>query len=408
MAQDTAYGRISVRAGRAFIVAARRSAIGNFGGALAALSPREIGAPIAKAVLADGKVAESGAVIDEVIVGNVLGAGHGMNIARQIALDAGLSNSTPAYCVNRVCGSGLQAVMTAAQSVASGQSEIVLAGGVESMSTSGFASMNTRWGARMGNAELRDLMISDGLTDAFHRYHMGVTAENIAEREKISRTEQDEFAAQSQVRAEAAIAAGAFKGEIAAIPLMERGKPAGEFAADEYPRKGVTAESLSKLKPAFKKDGTVTAGNASGLNDGAAFLLVASEEAVKRFGFTPIVEVTGIAAAGVDPEVMGLGPVEAVKRLEQRSGIVRNAFERIEANEAFAVQALAVQRRLELDPAKVNVTGGAIALGHPIGASGARILVTLIHGLVRENQRLGLATLCVGGGQGVAIAVARV
>lgn len=389
----------------AYIVSAKRSAIGSFGGSIGGLTPRELGAPIAKAVLAQAGYEAKKFPVDEVIVGNVLGAGHGMNIARQIALDAGLPSPTPAYCINRVCGSGLQSVMLAAQSIAAGVHDVVLAGGVESMSSTAYASMFARWGARMGNAELRDLMVNDGLTDAFHKYHMGITAENIAERMKISREEQDRFAADSQAKAERAIGTGLFSQEIAALPLMERGKVVGEFLVDEYARKGVTAEALGKLKPAFKKDGTVTAGNASGLNDGAAFLLVVSEKAVKEFGLTPLVEISGIAAAGVDPEVMGLGPVEAVKKLEKITGISRFKFDRIEANEAFAAQAIGVQRSLELEANKINVTGGAIALGHPIGASGARVLVTLIHGLLRDSQKTGLATLCVGGGQGVALSV---
>lgn len=389
---------------KAYIVAAKRSAIGSFGGSLAGLAPRELGAPVARAVVSELR---SGTQIDEVIVGNVLGAGHGMNVARQITIDAGLPSSTPAYTVNRVCGSGLQAVMLAAQSIAAGGSHVVLAGGVESMSQAGFASMGARWGVRMGHAELRDLMIHDGLTDAFHKYHMGLTAENVAERFKISRDDQDQFAAASQQKAEQAISAGLFASEIVALPIMERGKQTGELSTDEYARKGVTADALAKLKPAFKKDGSVTAGNASGINDGAAFLVVMSEQALAASGLTPLAEISGMAAAGVEPEVMGLGPVEAVKKLEKACGIARAQFDRIEANEAFAAQALAVQRSLELDPGKVNVTGGAIALGHPIGASGARVLVTLVHGLIRDKQRHGLATLCVGGGQGVALSVLR-
>ncbi len=393
---------------KAYIVAAKRSAIGSFGGSIGGLSPRELGAPIAKSVLAQAGYDTKKFPVDEVIVGNVLGAGHGMNVARQVALDAGLPTSTPAYCINRVCGSGLQSVMLAAQSIAAGVHDVVLAGGVESMSSAAFASMFARCGARMGNAELRDLMVHDGLTDAFHKYHMGITAENIAERMKITREDQDRFAADSQAKAERAIGGGLFAAEISALPLMDRGKVAGEFLVDEYARKGVTAEALGKLKPAFKKEGTVTAGNASGLNDGAAFLLVVSEKAVKEHGFSPLVEISGIAAAGVDAEVMGLGPVEAVKKLEKIAGISRFKFDRIEANEAFAAQAIGVQRSLELEASKINVTGGAIALGHPIGASGARVLVTLIHGLLRDKQQTGLATLCVGGGQGVALAVQNV
>ena len=389
---------------RVYIVAAKRSAIGAFGGSIAALSPRAIGAPIAKAVISS---VGNGFEVDEVIVGNVLGAGHGMNIARQVAIDAGIPASTPAFVVNRVCGSGLQAVMLAAQSIQAGVNQVVLAGGVESMSQAAFASLGTRWGVRMGSSELRDLMVSDGLTDAFSLLHMGITAENIAERMQISRADQDLFAAESQQKAERALARGDFTQEIIGLPIMERGKQIGEFLVDEFVRKGVTAEALAKLKAAFKKDGCVTAANSSGINDGAAFLLVVSESALKKYNLTPLVEIVGYACAGVEPEVMGLGPVEAVKKLEKITGIACADFERVEANEAFAAQALGVQRALGLDAAKINPSGGAIALGHPIGASGARVLVTLLHGLIRDNQRSGLATLCVGGGQGVALAIVR-
>ena len=388
-----------------FIVQACRTAIGSFGGALVHTSPQELGTTTVRTLLARAGLEPSAATVDEVIFGNVLGAGHGMNIARQIAVHSGLSVATPAYTVNKVCGSGLKAVTLAATAIAAGDAETVLCGGVESMSQAAFASLSLRWGARMGTSEMKDLMISDGLTDAFAGSHMGITAENIAERMKISREAQDQYALQSQLRTHEALKAGHFRGEIAPVALMKRGKQVGVFEVDEYPRPDASEEALAALKPAFKKDGSVTAGNASGINDGAAALLLMSEDALKRCSITPLARVVGWASGGVSPEIMGLGPVEAVRRLLSKTSLRIEQFDAIEANEAFAVQALAVQQELHLDPVRVNAWGGAIALGHPIGASGARILVTLLSRLRSQRGKLGLATLCIGGGQGIALAV---
>jgi acetyl-CoA C-acetyltransferase len=392
-----------------FIIAAKRTAIGKFGGSLVDASPTELGVVALKGALdATTKSEQIKSKVNEVIIGNVLGAGHGMNIARQVCLKSGLPVSVPAYVVNKVCGSGLKSVMLGCQSIQSGEGEVVAAGGTESMSQAGFISMGSRWGAKLGHAELRDLILQDGLTDVFHSCHMGITAENLAAKYSISRKDQDDFALESQKRAAAAISAGYFKDEIAPFPLMKRGKQIGEFNTDEHPRADTTAESLAALKPAFKGDGTVTAGNASGINDGAAVCLLASERAVKELGVTPLARVVGWSSAGVEPELMGMGPVGAVQNLVRKTGIKASQVDIVEANEAFAAQALAVSRALELDPAKVNISGGAIALGHPIGASGARVLVTLTHALRRTNKKYGVATLCVGGGQGVAMMIERV
>jgi len=387
------------------ITAAVRSAIGGFGGSLAGFVPGELGGVIAGEAIRRGLHGAAPELIGEVIVGNVLGAGHGMNIARQVGIRSGLPVQVPAYTVNKVCGSGLKAVCLGAGEIALGQHEAMLVGGVEVMSQAAYVSLSTRPGARMGHVELKDLMIADGLTDVFHGCHMGVTAENIATRFGISREEQDAYAIESQRRAVEAIAQGHFREEIAPVALMKRGKPAGAFEIDEYPRAGTTSEALAAIKPAFKKDGTVTAGNASGINDGAAMLVLMSSSRARALGVTPLAEIAGWASAGVEPEVMGLGPVGAVRRVCERTGVALERIELIEANEAFAVQALAVSRELGLDAAKVNVSGGAIALGHPIGASGARILVSLVHGLRRLGREWGLATLCVGGGQGIAMII---
>jgi acetyl-CoA C-acetyltransferase len=389
---------------KVFIVSATRSAIGAFGGALVDVAPADLGACIARASLEHAGCGKD-SIVDEVIIGNVLGAGHGMNMARQVALKAGVSVATPAYTVNQVCGSGLKAVMQAASSIRAGESHTVLAGGVESMSQAGFVSMSTRWGARLGSSELKDLMLSDGLTDVFHQCHMGITAENLATRYSISREAQDAFACESQKKAAAAQTQGFFKSEISAVSLMKRGKQVGSFELDEHLRPQTTLESLKQLKPAFSKEGSVTAGNASGINDGAAFLVLMSEAEVLKRGLTPLAEVVAWGSGGVEPEVMGIGPVPAVRQALQRAEINLSQLDLIEANEAFAVQALAVARELELPLDRTNVCGGAIALGHPIGASGARVLVTLLHQLKRTGGSLGLATLCVGGGQGVAVIV---
>lgn len=392
-----------------FIIAAKRTAIGKFGGALVDASPTELGVTVLRSAIdSTGKAEQIKSRVSEVILGNVLGAGHGMNIARQVCLKSGLPVSVPSYVVNKVCGSGLKSVMLGCQSIQSGDGELVVAGGTESMSQAGFISMGARWGAKLGHAELRDIILQDGLTDVFNSCHMGITAENLAVKYSISRKDQDDFALESQKRAAAAIAAGHFKDEIAAFPLMKKGKQIGEFNTDEHYRADTTAESLASLKPAFKSDGTVTAGNASGINDGAAVCLLASEKAVKELGVTPLARVIGWSNAGVEPEFMGMGPVGAVQNLVKKTGINLSQVDIFEANEAFAAQALSVSRALELDPSKVNISGGAIALGHPIGASGARVLVTLTHALKRTSKKYGIATLCVGGGQGVAMMIERV
>ncbi len=391
-----------------FIVSACRTAIGKFGGSLAEVSPSELGAVAFKeAVVRASTNKDLFSNIDEVIVGNVLAAGHGMNIARQVSIKAGVATSTPATAVNMVCGSGLKAVALGAQSILCGAAETVLVGGVESMSQSAYVSLGSRWGAKMGHLELKDLMLQDGLTDAFGGCHMGITAENLVERFKISRADQDKLALESQKKAELALKAGKFKDEIVPFPIVKKGKQVGTFDTDEYPRADATIEALSALKPAFKKDGSVTAGNSSGINDGAAALLLMSEQALKKSALKPLARVVGFASSGVEPEIMGIGPVEAVKKVLKQTTVSLSSIDLIEANEAFAAQAIAVSRSLEWDEKKVNVNGGAIALGHPIGASGARILVTLVHELKRSGGRYGIATLCVGGGQGIAMIVER-
>ncbi len=391
-----------------FIVAAKRTAIGKFGGSLVEASPTELGVVALKGALeSTGKAEAIKGKVDEVIIGNVLGAGQGMNIARQVCLKSGLPVSVPSYAVNKVCGSGLKSVMLGCQSIALGDAKIVAAGGTESMSQAGFISMGSRWGAKLGHSELRDLILQDGLTDVFHSCHMGITAENLASKYNISRQDQDAFALESQKRAAAAISSGIFKDEISPFALMKRGKQVGEFSVDEHGRADTTLESLAGLKPAFKPDGSVTAGNASGINDGAAICIVASGDTVKEHGLKPLARVVGWSSAALEPEFMGMGPVGAVQNLCAKTGIKVGQVDLFEANEAFAAQALAVSRALELDSTKVNISGGAIALGHPIGASGARVLVTLVHALNRTQKRYGVATLCVGGGQGVAMMIER-
>jgi acetyl-CoA C-acetyltransferase len=386
------------------ILSGCRTAIGTFGGAFKDVSAVELGTvAVREAVRRSGVRPDQ---VDEVILGCVLQAGLGMNPARQAAIKAGLPDSIPATTVNKVCGSGLQSAMMAAQAIQAGDVEIVVAGGTENMTRAPYLLPGARWGERLGNGTVVDHMIHEGLTDAFHDIHMGVTAENLVERYGISRADQDAFAAESQRRAESAIKSGAFKDEI--VPVAVPGKK-GETRVDtdEHPRPGTTAESLGKLKPAFKKDGTVTAGNASGLNDGAAALVVASAERAQRLGLAPIARVVSYASAAVDPKVMGIGPVPAVRKALEKASLGTDAIDLFELNEAFAAQSLAVLRELKLDAEKVNVLGGAIALGHPIGASGARILVTLVHALRARGLRYGLAALCIGGGQGVAMVVER-
>ncbi|MCK8516188.1 acetyl-CoA C-acetyltransferase [Methylonatrum kenyense] len=388
------------------IVAAGRSPVGSFNGALASLSGAQIGAQVLKAVLERTGVQPD--QVDEVILGQVLTAGVGQNPARQTTLLAGLPDTTPAMTVNKVCGSGLKTVQLAAQAIATGDAEVVVAGGQESMSQSAHVLPRSRTGQRMGDWKLEDTMIKDGLWDAFNQYHMGVTAENLAEKYQISREEQDELAATSQQRAEAAIGAGHFEAEIVPISVPQRKGDPVVVDKDEYPKSGVTAEGLAKLPPAFKRDGgSVTAGNASGINDGAAILLVMSASKAESLGLKPIARIKAFASAGVDPAIMGSGPVPATRRCLERAGWTVDELDLVEANEAFAAQALAVAREMKWDMAKVNVNGGAIALGHPIGASGARVLVTLLHEMTRRDVNKGLATLCIGGGQGVALAVER-
>jgi len=386
------------------IVAATRSAIGSFGGSLAPLSAVEIGTQVLQGLLQ--KAGIDGADIDEVILGQVLTAGCGQNPARQTAIHAGLPFTTSAITINKVCGSGLKAVHMAHQAIQCGDAELVVAGGQESMSQAAHVLPNSRSGQRLGNWNMVDTMVHDGLWDAFHNYHMGITAENIANQFGIDRQTQDAFATHSQSKAEAAIAAEKFAEEITPIEVQQR-KKTTNFAQDEQPRSGVTQEGLSQLRPAFKKDGTVTAGNASTLNDGAAMVLLASRAKAEQLGLPILATIKGGASAGVDPSIMGTGPIQASQKALQKAGWKINDLELIEANEAFAVQAISVNQGLELDTDIVNVNGGAIALGHPIGASGCRILVTLLHEMQRRDVNKGLATLCIGGGMGMALCVER-
>ncbi|WP_078434977.1 acetyl-CoA C-acetyltransferase [Metabacillus halosaccharovorans] len=381
------------------IVSALRTPIGQFGGSLKNISAVQLGSHVIKAVIE--KVGISGDQIDEVIMGNVLQAGLGQNPARQSAIHAGLPEHVSAFTLNKVCGSGLKAVHLATQAILTGDAEIVVAGGMENMSQAPYLSMGAREGFRMGDQKLIDSMIHDGLWCAFNDYHMGITAENICDQYEVTRQEQDEFAAWSQEKAAIAINEGKFKDEIVAIEIPQRKGESIYFDKDEYVKAGTTVEKLGKLRPAFKKDGRVTAGNASGINDGAAAVLMMSLRKAKELGIEPLAKIRRNASAAVDPSLMGIGPVPATKKALNKLGFTINDIDLIEANEAFAAQALAVGKELQFRKDKVNVNGGAIALGHPIGASGARILTTLIHELKRRNGKYGLATLCIGGGQGV-------
>ncbi len=385
------------------IVGALRTAVGKFGGSLGEVPAARLGATVIKALLEQLHIEPQ--AVDDVLLGHVLTAGCGQNPARQAAIYAGLPQAVPAMTINQVCGSGLRAVMLAAQSIRAGDASLVLAGGQENMSLSPHLLPGSRQGRKMGDWTLDDSMIRDGLWDAFNDYHMGRTAENLAARYGISREEQDRFAARSQNLAETALREQRFAAEIVPVELPSKKGPPVSFKVDEFPRAGVTAESLAGLKPAFLKDGSVTAANASGVNDGAAVLALASASRAKALGLKPLAVVRGYATAGVDPAFMGLGPVPATRLCLARAGWSVGDLDLIEANEAFAAQALAVGRELEWDAARVNVNGGAIALGHPIGASGARILVTLLHNMLSRKARRGLATLCIGGGQGVALAI---
>jgi acetyl-CoA C-acetyltransferase len=389
----------------AVILSGCRTPFGSFGGALKDLTAPQLGAIVVREALARAGV-EPGQ-IDDVVLGCVLQAGAGMNVARQAALEAGIPHAVPAETVNRVCGSGLSAVMHAADAIAAGTARFVVAGGTESMSNAPFLLKGARWGYRMGHAEAVDVMTAEGLSCAIEGCHMGVTAETIASRYGISRATQDAFAAESQRRAEQAQASGWFAREIVAVTIPQKKGAPVVVDRDEYPRAGTTVEKLAALKPAFKKDGTVTAGNASGINDGAAALVIADESQANHSQVRPLARVVSYAAAGVEPAVMGLGPIPAVQKALARAGLGLDAIDVFELNEAFAVQSLAVLGDLGLDPARVNPGGGAIALGHPIGASGARVLVTLLHHLQRGGGRYGVASLCVGGGMGVAMVVER-
>lgn len=387
------------------IVAATRTAIGSYQGALAAIPAVDLGAAVISQLLTQtGLDAE---LVDEVIFGQVLTAGAGQNPARQAAIKAGLPHAVPALTLNKVCGSGLKAVHLAAQAIRCGDADVIIAGGQENMSLANYVMPGARTGLRMGHSSLIDSMISDGLWDAFNDYHMGITAENLVEKYGLSREEQDAFAAASQQKASVAIDSGRFIEEITPILIPQRKGDPIAFATDEQPRPGTTAESLSKLRPAFKKDGSVTAGNASSLNDGAAAVLLMSAAKAQELELPVLARITAYANAGVDPAIMGIGPVNATRRCLEKAGWSLSDLDLIEANEAFAAQALSVGKELGWDAAKVNVNGGAIALGHPIGASGCRILVTLLHEMIKRDARKGLATLCIGGGQGVALTIER-
>ncbi|UVM21232.1 acetyl-CoA C-acetyltransferase [Pseudomonas wadenswilerensis] len=387
------------------IVAATRTAVGSYQGALANIPAVDLGAAVIRQLLTQTGI--DAELVDEVILGQVLTAGAGQNPARQAAIKAGLPHAVPAMTLNKVCGSGLKALHLATQAIRCGDAEVIIAGGQENMSLANYVMPGARTGLRMGHSTLIDSMISDGLWDAFNDYHMGITAENLVEKYGISREEQDAFAAASQQKAVAAIEARRFVDEITPILIPQRkGEPVA-FATDEQPRAGTTAESLGKLKPAFKKDGTVTAGNASSLNDGAAAVLLMSAAKAQQLGLPILARIKAYANAGVDPAIMGIGPVSATRRCLEKAGWQLTELDLIEANEAFAAQALSVGKELGWDASKVNVNGGAIALGHPIGASGCRVLVTLLHEMIKRDVSKGLATLCIGGGQGVALAIER-
>ena len=388
------------------IVSATRTALGTFGGSLSSIPAPKLGAEVISALLKDTGI--QGDQVDEVILGQVLTAGSGQNPARQSALSAGLPETTPAMTINKVCGSGLKAVQLAFQAVACGDAEIVIAGGQENMSLSSHVLPKSRDGKKMGPWELVDSMVVDGLWCAFNNYHMGTTAENIAGKYNYSRDAQDQFAAKSQQKAEAAQKSDLFSDEITPVTIPQRRGDDIVFDTDEFPRHGTTAESLGKLRAAFAKDGTVSAGNASGINDGAAAVMVMSADKAKELGLKPMARIAGFSSAGVDPAIMGTGPIPATTKCLEKAGWKVSDLDRIEANEAFAAQAMSVNESLGFDSSIVNVTGGAIAIGHPIGASGARVLVTLLHGMQRDKADKGLATLCIGGGMGVAMAVERV
>ena len=387
------------------IVAAVRTPIGSFGGSLKDISTVDLGSLVIKnAIERAGLEPEQ---VDEVIMGNVLGAGLGQNVARQMSIHAGVPVTVPAFTINKVCGSGLKAVQLAAQAVLCGDADVVVAGGAENMSQAPYILPNQRWGSRMGNATVVDTMLRDGLTDGFEDYHMGITAENVAEQYGITREDQDSFALQSQKRAVAAVESGRFKEEIIPVEIPQRRGEPLVFDTDEFPRKDVSLEGLSKLRPAFQKDGSVTAGNSSGINDGAAAVVVMSAEKAKELGVPVLATIKSYASAGLDPKVMGCGPIYASRKALEKAGLTVADLDLVESNEAFAAQACAVAKELNLDLEKVNVNGGAISLGHPIGASGCRILVTLLHEMQKRDAKRGLVTLCIGGGMGTALIVER-
>ncbi len=386
------------------IVGAARTPVGSFGGILKDVSAVELGVVAAKAAMSRAGIAPE--IVEDVLVGNILSAGLGQNVARQIAMGSGILETANATTLNMLCGSGLRAVSLGAQIIAMGDAEVLLCGGTENMSQAPYVMPSGRYGGRLGHATLEDTVIKDALTDAFHGYHMGITAENIAEKWGIGREEQDEFALASQIKAQIAQENGRFDAEIAPVNLKTR---QGEviLSRDEYPKSGTTLEALAKLRPAFKKDGTVTAGNASGINDGAAMLVLMSKEKCEALGLKPLATIAGYGSSGLAPEIMGYGPYEATKKALKKASWQVADLDLIEANEAFAAQSIAVVRDLQLDASKVNVNGGAIALGHPVGASGARILVTLLYEMEKRESQKGLATLCIGGGQGTALLVER-
>ena len=389
---------------RVAIVSAKRTAIGSFGGSLKDIPAATLGAEVLKKSLEEINLSPT--IVDEVIFGNVLGSGLGQNIARQIAIFAGIPQEKSAFVVNKVCGSGLKSVVLGAQSILLGDNDIVVCGGVENMSAAPYYTKDARFGAKLGNFELEDSIIHDGLTDAFENYHMGITAENIAEQFAISREQQDEFAVLSQQKASAAIEKGKFSDEIIPITIKTR-KEEKVFDTDEFVRPSTNLESLAKLRPAFKKDGTVTAGNASGINDGAACVILMSEKRANELGINILGFIDGYATAGLDNKVMGLGPIPATRKVLDKLNLTTDDIDLFELNEAFAAQSIAVLNELNLDTSKVNINGGAIALGHPIGASGCRILVSLVYELINENKNRGLCSLCIGGGQGISVVISR-
>ena len=387
------------------IASAVRTPIGSFGGTLKNTSARTLGAIAIKEAIKRAGI--DPATIDEVVYGCVLQGGLGQNVARQAAMDAGIPKEVPAMTLNKVCGSGLRTVSLAAQMIKAGDADIIVAGGTENMSATGYAIPTARWGARMNDNKIIDMMTNDGLTCAFNNYHMGITAENVAEQWGLTREELDEFAAKSQQKAVAAVKSGRFKDEIVPVEVPQRKGDPIVFDTDEYPKDGVTPESIAKLRPAFKKDGIVTAANASGIHDAAAALIVMSKEKADELGIKPLCTIKSYASAGVDPAIMGIGPISACQKALDKAGMTIDDIDLIEANEAFAAQSVAVGKDLGFDPEKLNVNGGAIALGHPIGASGARILVTLIYEMIKRDSKTGLATLCIGGGQGTTMIVER-